>query len=313
MAWHNYYFVNLIRSETIFLFIFILFFFAGSDHTFIPGGYCEPVMSDDLITGNDMSVIKTSEIEVRDIQTAYSLWTSRLAKRLKIQTDHRFYINPDKMVDDFIHGKISIINTSGLNYLRMESKIAPYRDSQLYSSVRGGKRTYRYLILCRSDLKHTEMNQLKGSKIIIKKEEETATYYLDLLMKDMGYHHPEAFFSEIEKTNTFVKAVLSVFFSQYPCCMCTDSVFDTMIELNPQVGGRLSIIHQSPELTNGVFFFHRNYNKDIQNAIMEEAMNLEKTSYGRQVLLLYRIDRIVQLDDADLKTTRDFFLMRPEP
>ncbi len=250
--------------------------------------------------GNDMAGIHDSEVGLKDIQAAWDVWYEEIAKKSGIASPNFFYHDLNSLVKDVNDGKIDLINTTSLNYLRMRPEIAKNMDSDIYGVVRGGSRTHRYLLLVRSDERFSHVRELQNTTLILKKGDDTGRFYLNTLLLKNGQAEADRFFMKIQETRAFSQAILSLFFQKGQACMTTEAVFKTMVELNPQVGWRLKILHTSPEIVNGVFFFHKQIDQKAKEIIVKEVLNLEETTYGQQVLMLYKIDRLIQFKASDL-------------
>ncbi len=250
--------------------------------------------------GNDMAGIFAPEIDVKDIQAAWDLWYEEIATELRISPKNFFYYDVNLLVKDFNDGKLDMIRTTALNYLRMTPAIAGNMDSDIYGVVQGGTKMDRYLLLVRSDAGFAHVRDLKNTALILKKEDDIGRFYLDTLLLKNNQTEADQFFLAINETSSFSKAILSLFFKKGHACIATEVVFNTMVELNPQVGRQIKILHTSPEIVNGVFFFHKDFAPKAKEITLNEMLNLRERVYGQQILILYKIDRLIQLDISDL-------------
>ncbi len=250
--------------------------------------------------GNDLAIIHHSEVILKNLEAAMDLWYEEFTKKVGVSPQYFFYRDIQQLVADFNAGKLDIIDTTSLNFLRIRPEIAANMAPDIYGVIKGGKKTHHYLLLTRADSGILSLKDLKNDTIFIQENDDTGRFFVNTMLLKNGLAHMERFFAEIQETKTLASAILSVFFNKGQVCVTTDDIFDTMVELNPQVGKQLRILETSPEIVNGVFFFHKNYDLRLKKDALNEALNFEKTTYGQQVLLLYKIDRLVPLDEADL-------------
>jgi len=75
-------------------------------------------------------------------------------------------------------------------------------------------------------------------------------------------------------------------------CMVTRRGFETMAELNPQVGRQLKIVATSPELVPAVFGLRADYNPSYKPQLLAALSELQKSPAGQQVLTIFHCDRI---------------------
>lgn len=251
--------------------------------------------------GNDMAGIHDSETDLKNIQAAWDIWYEEIVKKAGLSMENFFYYDIYSMVNDFNGGKLDMINTTSLNYFRMLPEIEKNLDSEIYGVVSGGTKTHRYLLLVRSDAGFSHIRDLQNAKLILKKEDDTGRFYMNTILLRNDQAEVDQFFLTIQETSTFSQAILSLFFKKGDVCMAKEAVFNTMVELNPQVGRQLRILHTSPEIVNGVFFFHKNFDQKVKEIIVNEVLHLEETSYGQQVLMLFKVDRLIQFNASDLE------------
>jgi hypothetical protein len=86
--------------------------------------------------------------------------------------------------------------------------------------------------------------------------------------------------------------VLPVFFRQSDACVVTRSGFETMVELNPQLGRQLKILARSPEVVPAVFCFRADYAAGFKEDLFAGVRDLHKSAAGQQVLTVFQSDKI---------------------
>jgi phosphonate transport system substrate-binding protein len=104
--------------------------------------------------------------------------------------------------------------------------------------------------------------------------------------------------------------VLPVFFGQVDACVVTKRGFDTMVELNPQVGEKLRVLAISPPLIPSVAFFHPDYDPEMRRKIEEEIQVLDLSPAGRQVMNHFQCDAIRVEPASCLDGTRELLERR---
>lgn len=95
------------------------------------------------------------------------------------------------------------------------------------------------------------------------------------------------------------RAVLPVYFGQADACLVTKAAFETLVELNPQVGRTLSALATSPPLVSGVVLVDRRYT-ETRPALLEALLGLGASPRGQQVLSLFGVDAMTPARPEDL-------------
>ncbi len=131
-------------------------------------------------------------------------------------------------------------------------------------------------------------------------------FFLDAILLQNSLGEADRFFHSITRTRTFVQVILSTFFGKADVCIAPDTVFKTMIELNPQVANRLRVVHSSPDIVNSVFVFRKNYNEKIKQTVTRDILHMKGTPYGSQLFMLYKIENIVLLKESELEPLKSF-------
>ncbi|GAK60627.1 ABC-type phosphate/phosphonate transport system periplasmic component-like protein [Candidatus Vecturithrix granuli] len=254
--------------------------------------------------GVDAQSIQQRETSSKDVQAAWDVWYEGIGKTYGISLTINVYEDLQALVQDFNMGRLDLAITTALNYLRMTPQIEPNRDSDIYGVIVNGKKTYQYLALTRLDAGVADITDVCGKACLIRADDAAGTLYLNTLLLKHGQPDLSACFEEVKESPSFSQVALGVFFKKGGVGVTTKSVFDTMVDLNPQLGKQLTILATSPELANGIFFFHKQVSPELKTLLLKHILNLQATSYGQQILLLYKIDDVAQFEPADLDSVK---------
>jgi ABC-type phosphate/phosphonate transport system substrate-binding protein len=191
---------------------------------------------------------------------------------------------------------------SSLDYLNIKNRVDVVLS---LGQAKGGKGSVKYLLLTNANRRYTKLGELKDKKLLITMKDEIAAMYLNTLLLKERFGEAKKFFSAVEEKTKPSQAVLSVFFGQADACVTTDVALKTMVELNPQLGKTLNIMASSPELVTTVTVFRRSTNINVQQNTREIGLKLKDNPRGRQVLLLFKIDGLVPVQESDLVGIRE--------
>ncbi|MDY7036941.1 MAG: PhnD/SsuA/transferrin family substrate-binding protein [Thermodesulfobacteriota bacterium] len=252
----------------------------------------------DIIIGFSARSLKS--VDIRDARAAIDLYVKELGREKGVTAEGYIYEDINVIMDKIKSREIDMATISTIDYYNLRGKL----DEELaYAGIRGEKMGHRYLILLRKKGHCDKIVDLKGMKFAIT-EDEMARIYLDtLIFKDTGTW-TNAFFSSIIKKKNFSQAVLSVFFKKADACVAADTVFETMKELNPQVGRQIKTLVSSPHIIDTVALFKKDVDDDYKKRISRTAINLHNTTRGRQILLLFKLSRIIEIKESDLKSSK---------
>ena len=147
------------------------------------------------------------------------------------------------------------------------------------------------------------INDLKSLKnrdinILSKSEFHTASIWLDKLLRDDKLPVKEKFFSSVTFDYKATNVVLPVFFNKCSAAIISKTAFDLLCELNPQLKKTLKIIKQSEPIIFGLISFDgRNDDKSRKDFIYNILLDLHKENYGKQLLDLFLVDKLVPFKD----------------
>ena len=93
-------------------------------------------------------------------------------------------------------------------------------------------------------------------------------------------------------STTIEAAVLPVFFGQADACVVDASSFQVMCELNPQIGKILEVERHSQPYLETVICIHDRFERN-RETLIEGLRGLHEEANGRQILLVFKIARLV--------------------
>lgn len=166
----------------------------------------------------------------------------------------------------------------------------------------------KYMVLTRRDSGLGTLRSLRGKSII-----QTGTAranvgkcWLDTLLLSEGLEAQEKFFDSVEVVDKPTAALLPVFFGKRPACVVDEPSFQVMNELNPQLGQRLQTVAVSDAFADVVICFREDGWRSEQDKTdtIKSLNELHVDPVGQQICTLFKIDRVVPFQEAQLETTR---------
>lgn len=219
-----------------------------------------------------------------------------LAKQLNtefLQYKAETVVYPDihAAIQDTKAGKLDLLTLPTMDYIlaRDQIKMTP----EMISGV-GPEKEQSYILLVNEGSNIKSLSQLNNKNLIVEKGAggKLALKWIDTLLLEESMPESDTFFREIKQVDKSSRALLPVFFGQADGCIVRNFAFETMVELNPQVGKKLLILNRSPVLGSTLLCFNPRIEKKFANTIINFIQKMPDHIEHRQVLLLFQVKQI---------------------
>lgn len=166
--------------------------------------------------------------------------------------------------------------------------------NELVVNTYGGIPAEEYLLLVHRDGGIERIEDLQGRSLNFFQNVRMslALPWLDTVLDKGGFGPAAGFFGSVKQANKLSGVILPVFFRQSNACIVTRRGFQTMSELNPQLGRQLKVLVSSPALVPGGFCFRRDYNSPFKDSVLAEFGKVHTTPAGQQTLTIFQADRL---------------------
>ena len=247
-------------------------------------------------------------VNIQDAQVAMQLWLNAVNKRvdLIVDLDLTIFYDPSAGIQAVKDGEIDLLGMTGLGYLRSGDGV-PLDPLVVGLWGEPPRATVEYVLLVRRDLGVEAVGDLRDREVIVGTLDrgQTARMWLDVLLLREKLPASEGFFAQVEKVDRASQAVLPVYFGQTDACVVRRRSYDTLVELNPQLGEELAILATSPPLLLQLMCAASTLDSVIREALIEAAARLPGEPEGRQMLMLFRSDRTARFEARHLQATAD--------
>ena len=241
------------------------------------------------------------DIAVNDSRTATQGWVKTVIDRAGIDADAEVVIFQDlqPLVAAVNAEKLDLAVLLPLEFVEIADQ-APLRP-MLTTSSRGSI-LHEYVLLVSPDRGTTSLAQLSGKSLVLEKggKGRVPGMWLDVLLLRAGLTPSEVFFKSTRQVTSTSRAVLPVFFGQADACVVSREGFDTMVELNPQLGAKLSVLAVSPGFLRGVVCLRQDVYELYGDTIMESLLSLHTDPRGQQLLHLFHVSELVRVGEGFL-------------
>lgn len=258
-------------------------------------------------------------VNENDAIAAMRVWAQAVAIERGIPADPQpvVFRSVSEISTALTHGSVDCINLTTGEYAMLRGQLA---EDSIVVGVKSDSITEQFVLLVHRDGAIEKMNDLRGRRIGLLDSSDTglAPAWLDTVLAREGLAPASDFFGQIASVGKIGKAVLPVFFRQMDACIVTLKGFNTMVELNPQIGGKLKILAASRPLVTVVFCFRADYKSPLREKLSSEIAQWHHSVAGRQILTVFQIDRLEEhtvrcLDSAlELLAEHSYLSRRPE-
>jgi len=245
-----------------------------------------------------------AEVNENDAGAAVRVWAQVLGR------DRGIPIEPAAHI---LHGAAEIevaLRHEEVDCLTMTAEefwiLRPYlRLDPLVVSATDGKITDEYLVLVRVDGGLDTLAALHGRSLQVLQSPRTsmASIWLDTLLAENGLERADRLCSRVVQVAKLARAVLPVFFGQVDACLVTRRGYESIRELNPQVGKQLKVLVSSPALVPAIFCFRANYESPYRERILTELDQLNLNPAGRQFMTLFQSGEFRRAEAACMDST----------
>ena len=94
--------------------------------------------------------------------------------------------------------------------------------------------------------------------------------------------------------------VLAVLFGKADACLVNGNLFDTMVEMNPQLRTDLVAIAESPPFLASVTCFPPGCDPELRELVVDGALALHTHPRGQQILALFGVREIRRFEESQL-------------
>lgn len=241
-----------------------------------------------------------STLNATDARAALQIWIDEVGRSrgFKLQGETTIFSNTAALYQKIREDRLDLVIINAWDYLEIieEQLLRPLFIPAGQEAVLD-----HYLLLTRYDRKVSTLADLRGADIALLHATGTnyARPWLDTQIGDQGLGPIEAFFGSVTVADKISSAVLPVFFGKLDACVVDRSGFDTMRGMNPQLGRQLTALAVSPPLMETVICMHV-HGHEYESEVVEALGELDLEPRGKQILMVFKIDRLVPFDPAYL-------------
>ena len=243
-----------------------------------------------------------ANLATKDLEAAAKVWIDALGDESGAYDDCVVYFVEDVAeVHDITNPFLpDLVILSCWDYLHLKTNTGLKATTTIQ---RGGSKMQELVLVARKDVAFETIADLEGASIcMIQNELATlSTVWLETMLGEQDLPDPDSFFGERRRVSKASLALLPVFFGQVDVCVVSRNGYDTMAELNPQLGRDLSIVAESQGLVSIVICVNDKKDGNLKSVLPQALSAFHENAHGEQILLGFRVDRMVPLQASDLE------------
>jgi ABC-type phosphate/phosphonate transport system substrate-binding protein len=231
------------------------------------------------------------EVSRNDAIAAIRAWTQALLKKQDISAVPMpiLFENIDEIKEGLSKDKLDYIAITTQEYAEVRDLLT---CDIVTVSVTSNSINEEYLLLVSINSGKDNLLDLKGKKLLMVNSSRLslAMVWLDTILLTKGMEPADKYFGVIDSEKSAGKVILPVFFNQADACVVTRTMYNTMVELNPQIAQRLKAIEVSPPLIPSFFCFTKNSDVNVREKVLKEISRWHLSSFGKQSLILFQTE-----------------------
>lgn len=209
------------------------------------------------------------------------------------------YAYTKQLIDDFVNGKIDAGLIGVRDFYKYKDTISSHSKEIL--AVQFGKKRYLEIgFIVPKEKKDLPLKAWKNKRIVYN-EAPVMLDFLDLYLLENTKMDTRGFFVRQKAVRTDGLAIMDVFFKKADIAISTKTAFDVSVELNPQLGKKISFVPFTKMADIAVLiFFNNSFPKTDVDFLQNSVENFLKTPRGEQISNLLTISMVAVVLQEDL-------------
>jgi phosphonate transport system substrate-binding protein len=240
-----------------------------------------------------------------DATAAISAWAKTIVKArgILLGVETRTFEPEEDLAAILASHRVDALAMTSVQFLGLEPSLQP---ESVFLATKSGLIAEQYVLLVHENSGIIDLAGLPGRTLLLHASPRTslAPYWIEVLLANHSLASANEVFKKQESFDTASKAILPVFFRKADACLVTTNAFELACELNPQLARHLRVLAVSRPLIPDLFCFRPDYNPEAREKLEPAILDLQESSAGRQVLTVFKCDRMVKRPVSCLDGTK---------
>jgi phosphonate transport system substrate-binding protein len=196
-------------------------------------------------------------------------------------------------------GKVNAAVLGGLSYVVINSKIPLEPIARPY--LKDGTSTYNSVIFTtRNSGINEDVTTWKDKRIVLVNKSSYSGYVFPLwYLNKNGVKDLVRYFRSVNYTGSADSSITAVFQGQADIGCSSKRRFNELIEKDPQMRRKLTIIANSPSLPYNTFVMKRNENNILKVKMKAALLDMDKTPEGREALSAMKATHFIETKGSE--------------
>jgi ABC-type phosphate/phosphonate transport system substrate-binding protein len=245
------------------------------------------------------TVTDNSLVDPASAHAAAAPLVRRLGQMAGERVTFAYVPKSEALLEEMKARRVNFAITSSLVYVQLaaELELQPLTLAQT-----AGKSRFQLQLLVQSSSPIRKVAQLRGKSISINRRHRSGWMFLENQLRRARAGVPSAFFGQIRSPLRTKSVILDLLMGEVDGCVTSDAAISAMAKLNSQVKTRFRVVAHSSPLATPVLFAAKG--APAVEKLRNVALRLHKDTVGRQLLMVFRIERMVPVDKGAFETQR---------
>lgn len=226
---------------------------------------------------------------ISDARTAYRLWIQQASRdnaQAAVEVEPEIFVSSEQILRGVRQGTIDCFGVNALEFAHL-ADLADPEHLVLLSYLAEG---IDYVLLVHNNSRFNKLEDLRGANIASHLNHDMVLLpaWLNTLLAENDLPAPATFFASLTQHEKLNQVVLPVFFHGMDGACVARRNWQTLVELNPQIGRDLRALAVSPRVIPCGIGIRRGSDPDAVKAFIDALQALARQVEGQQILALYQ-------------------------
>lgn len=231
-----------------------------------------------------------NRVNIDDARVAIEMNLTRQAFYVRPGTKAKLEIIPDlaTAAERIRQKKLHGLALSGIDIILLR-KLVPTKPLYIASALPDSP-VESYIVVTSKAVGLDQLAAMAQRRLMVESQNQwdIGRIWLETVLHQKKLPNSDVFFTAVEAADRPTRLVLPVFFNQAEASLVPQSVYNTMVELNPQIGKRLHVILRSPGFIKSLISLADNLHPDFVDQVEHNLKNMHNTDDGRQLMMIFR-------------------------
>ena len=249
-----------------------------------------------------------NNINRNDARAAVKAWFDVIARQKGFLLDSKVDIvdNVAETRERLQNHSVELVTLSISDYLELETSglVVP-----VLTDTRNAQKgaLYCYVLVVNPTSGVTAIGGLRGKKILVSSRvgSNTGIAWVDVVLGKEKLGRAASFFASIRVPDKAQACILPLFFGSVDACVVDEVSLNLAKEMNPQLE-KLKVLARSRPMIESIITTPVEPHP-LQKEVIDAMLSLHEDPRGRQLLMVFKTDRIVRLQPGDLDAARELW------